>query len=81
MIFELSMCVLCHAFAGIYEWEAALNVSTGKVYYVNNVNYTNVSNIGSWSVENTRILGLRKTCHTDGCRLSYRSPNFHGHVG
>lgn len=30
------------AYAGIYEWEAALNVSTGKVYYINNVNYTNV---------------------------------------
>lgn len=29
--------------SGIYEWEAALNISTGKVYYVNNVNYTNVS--------------------------------------
>lgn len=31
------------AYAGIYEWEAALNISTGKVYYINNVNYTNVS--------------------------------------
>lgn len=31
-------------FQGIYEWEAALNISTGKVYYVNNVNYTNVRN-------------------------------------
>jgi len=30
------------SFQGIYEWEAALNVSTGKVYYVNNVNYTTV---------------------------------------
>eukprot|EP00752_Nemacystus_decipiens_P011950 g10596.t1 len=27
---------------GIYEWEAALDISTGKVYYINNVNHTNV---------------------------------------
>ncbi|CAM9458599.1 unnamed protein product [Pylaiella littoralis] len=26
---------------GIYEWEAALNISTGKVYYINNVNFSN----------------------------------------
>ncbi|CAM9250870.1 unnamed protein product [Scytosiphon promiscuus] len=30
------------AIRGIYEWEAALNVSTGKVYYMNNVNYSKV---------------------------------------
>lgn len=29
---------------GIYEWEAALDNSTGKVYYDNNVNFSTVGN-------------------------------------
>lgn len=39
-------------YAGVYEWEAALNVSTGKVYYINNVN--------ACTVRDTR-LSLRST--------------------
>lgn len=30
---------------GIYEWEAALNVSTGKVHYLNNVNFSKVGHM------------------------------------
>lgn len=47
----LPLRVLPELCAGVYEWEAALNVSTGQVYYINNVNSNKVrKSVSCWFV-------------------------------